>query len=44
MHCQQRKVATDVHSLVRKFSVSQHHALKRIKMHYEKRQVATEVT
>ena len=43
MHCEQRKVSTEVNSLVIKFSVSWHRALKRMKMHCEQRKVATEV-
>jgi hypothetical protein len=43
MHCEQRKLATEVNWFVRRFSVSLRQFLKRIKMHCEQRKVATEV-
>ena len=43
MHCEQRKVVTEVNLLVRKFSDSYHQALNRIKIHWGQRKAATEV-
>ena len=43
MHCEQRKVALEVHLLVHKFSDSWLRALKRMKMHSLQRKEGTEV-
>jgi len=43
MHCEQRKVATEINCLVCKFSGRWHQTLKRIKMNCEQRNVAIEV-
>ena len=43
MHCERRKVATEINWLFSKFSVSYHQILKLREMLCEKRKVATEV-